>query len=265
MTTVQRDLSTAYMFTQHLCTGTGCVLYKCTDSRGRSCVAKVFPRTDQGILPYTREVSILKQLRHPHIIRLIDFANFPDSHVLISKDGGSSLFDFALANESLPGATIRQMGRSMCAAIQHLHLRNIVHGDIKPENLVIDAKGRVRLIDFGLSQELMPGKTLNSRQIGSLFYQAPEVITERPHTAKIDVWGLGITVFALATSHFPFTTEDEYANMCEVLMEPPDMGPLKANHSPEFVEVTNAMLEKEPNKRPTITQCLEFPWFKEYP
>jgi serine/threonine protein kinase len=131
---------------------------------------------------------------------------------------------------------------------------------VKLENFVINNQGIVRLIDFGLSEKIPKGQ-ISKSPCGSTFYRPIELIKGIGHNTKTDVWALGITVFALATRHFPFCSDDEYSNVVDITLSQADLRRVEGKFSAEFVELLRWMLQKKLNDRPTIGECLESPWF----
>lgn len=92
----------------------------------------------------------------------------------------------------------------MVLGIEELHRHNIMYRDLKPENVILFSDGYAKLTDFGLSKLLTPAEATNT-QAGTLYYFAPEVVTNSYYTKTIDFWALGIFMFELATSQSPFS------------------------------------------------------------
>jgi serine/threonine protein kinase len=264
MSTALRD-SRDVEFVDQMYAGATSAIHTCVDRRGHRYIAKIFPKNKSGKVYYERESSLLKKLRGPHVVRLVDAFETIDSYVLIMKNGGTDLYNFVLNNALLCEDTITKLAFGMFKAVADVHGRNVVHGDVKLENVVIDSKRRVRLIDFGLSTEKPVNGRLTRLAGGTRFYRAPELIAGEAYDHKVDVWALGITLCVLATRTFPFTVEDEYWNSCAVLSEEPDLEPLSKRYSPAFVDLVRAMLDKNSGRRPSIEQCLAFPFFKQDP
>jgi serine/threonine protein kinase len=210
---------------------------------------------------YDQESSMMSILKHPNIIAHLGSYTTPDSCVILTKYGGENLFDYMQSRGRLSEKELRPIVKSMFQAISFCHSNEICHGDVKLENFVISKNGRVRLIDFGLAESIPAGAT-SRKQCGSTFYRPPELITRAPHGLKIDVWGIGISVFALASQQFPFSSEDEYSNVVDVLFADADLSAIEERFSSEFVALVGSMLQKKPELRPTIDECLEAKWFR---
>lgn len=95
--------------------------------------------------------------------------------------------------------------RGILTGLQHLHSIGIVHKDIKPDNILVDAldPSNVKIIDFNISELCFEGET-TKRRSGSVFYMAPEVFRAKPHNNKCDMWSLGVLTYFSITGEYPF-------------------------------------------------------------
>ena len=93
--------------------------------------------------------------------------------------------------------------KSLFGAINHCHAQRIIHGDIKPDNIMINANNKVRLIDFGLSKILAKRRTAKTEVCGTPYYMSPEVI-EGDFSMKSDIWSLGVILYTLVCGYLPF-------------------------------------------------------------
>jgi Neu-associated kinase len=198
----------------------------------------------------------------PHVIEVVDSVELPDHYALVLEDGGTTLYDILCKRKFLEESDVRRIARQLFAALAHLHSLEIMHGDVKLENIVIDDHEVVRLIDFGLSERIPRGTNSNS-QCGSTFYRSPELLTGKPHTTKADIWALGIVLYTAVAGAFPFDSSSEYENFTSVLLDSPDMDAVRERVSPEFVKLIGQMLERASDKRPTAAECLEHPWIQD--
>lgn len=184
---------------------------------------------------------------------------------------GMDLFDYIEFNDNIQETEIRRIFRQIALGVRHLHDNNIVHRDIKDENVVLDEQhGGLRLIDFGSAAYLKPGRKYETF-VGTLDYAAPEILRGHTYSGKPqDVWALGILLFTLVYRENPFYDIDEIMGrelrIPFVLSE----GQLyKLNWCFYFVILTSfigsvdlisKMLERDVDKRIDVHEVLAHPW-----
>jgi serine/threonine protein kinase len=174
---------------------------------------KVIPRTENMQL-LEREVSIWKDLDHPHIVQLYEVLPLHDSIYLATECGGEGEL-FSLL-EKHPNGLLEEQAISIftqvCSAVGYLHDLNIAHRDIKLENIFMTDNGKAKLGDFGFAIRTANEK-FSEEWLGSAEYSAPEVLKNEPYDPKkADSWSLGVVLFALLTGYLPFSkVEDDCA------------------------------------------------------
>ncbi|KAF9195668.1 hypothetical protein BGZ49_003009 [Haplosporangium sp. Z 27] len=207
-----------------------------------------------GMIPM--EVSIMHTLRkipHPNIVHMTDF--FEDDeyyYVEMALHGtGMDLFDYIELTPYMTEDEIRLIFNQICDAVHHLHSSKIVHRDIKDENVILDQKGNVQLIDFGSSAYLKEGKKFDTF-CGTLDYAAPEVLTGKKYEGrKQDIWALGILLYTLIYKENPFYNIDEI--LSRDLRVPFVL-------SEDSIGLIRWMLSRDIEKRPFIEDVLAHPW-----
>ncbi|KAF9347474.1 hypothetical protein BGX26_001036 [Mortierella sp. AD094] len=207
-----------------------------------------------GMIPM--EVSIMHTLRkipHPNIVHMTDF--FEDEeyyYVEMSLHGtGMDLFDYIELTPYMTEDEIRLIFQQICDAVNHLHSNKIVHRDIKDENVILDQKGNIQLIDFGSSAYLKEGKKFDTF-CGTLDYAAPEVLTGKKYEGrKQDIWALGILLYTLIYKENPFYNIDEI--LSRDLRVPFVL-------SEDSIGLIRWMLSRDIEKRPFIEEVLAHPW-----
>jgi len=152
-----------------------------------------------------REISILKQIRHPNIIELYEILQTPKEFYLITEYApGGELFDYIVARGKLTEEEARKFFRQIIEGVEYLHRLSIVHRDLKPENLLLDCDENIKIVDFGLSNRYSRGEMLQTA-CGSPCYAAPEMIAGKKYTGStVDVWSCGIVLFAMICGYLPF-------------------------------------------------------------
>ncbi|KAA6373336.1 MAG: putative Serine/threonine protein kinase, partial [Streblomastix strix] len=169
----------------------------------------------------------------------------------------------------------------LASSIQQLHMNGIIHGDMKPDNVLLTEDLKVKLADFGLTRKLREGKEYMTFLGGTTVYQAPEVLQtqnvqqiptggeeqttqRRTQTIAVDIWAIGIMLFELLAQHHPFIGKDEdAANLSEmdigiriVNLQPTE---LPAHYPVSLRNLIMAMLSKDPSRRITAEEILEIP------
>jgi Nif-specific regulatory protein len=167
----------------------------------------------------SREFALLTRLSHPSLLKVFDFGIDP-------QHGPYFTMEYAESGDlgkyrSMPPDKFALFFASISSALEYIHRQNIVHGDLKPQNILIDSHGNFRLADFGLAA-LGSGP---SESFGTAAYVAPEVIQGRGLTPAADIYSLGLLSYELISGHSPFgDTADEI--LTRKLVETPMLGPM---------------------------------------
>jgi len=171
-----------------------------------------------------REKRILGDLSHPFIVRFYgEFCDAKYSYFLLELLQGGEVFRLLVENDRFSEDWSRFYSGATLSAFAEIHSHNIVYRDLKPENLVIDAEGYPKIIDFGLAKKLEGGKTWTL--CGTPDYMPPEVITNEGHDSAADYWALGVLLFELTNGTPPFASDypmDVYKNILSGKVEMPE-------------------------------------------
>ena len=175
----------------------------------RSVAVKTLPNNVNTQL----ELEILRAAQgHPNIINLVHTEETPDNIILTMEAYPRTLLDVITDHpEGLPLPRVVRIFRQILDALRHLHQLGYVHGDVKLENVLIDEADddHIYLIDFGMSSSYIPGSALFCTNRGSRHYAAPEVwLGQSCEGPEVDVWALGVCLFLMVTSYFPFGGEN---------------------------------------------------------
>ena len=235
-------------------------------------VFRLFDASRRDML--TEEVKSLYKTDCPAIVRFYG-AFFRDGSISVAleyMDGGS------LANVMEQVGVVPESVLANCAfqilwGMAYLKHERRIHRDIKPQNILINSRGQVKLTDFGVSKELMSSVAMARTFVGSFRYMAPERLQNSPYTYTSDIWSLGIVLYELATGKNPYlhsqTDEPEtvggessYIDVVQAVMEsasPALPGPPGA-FSDSFRAFIGTCLSKEPDKRGSPEMLLLSPW-----
>lgn len=152
-----------------------------------------------------REASIMLLLNHPNIACVTELMLTEDYYYLCMEyvDGGQ-LLDYIISHGKLKEKQARNFSRQIASALDYCHRNSIVHRDLKVENILISRKGKIKIIDFGLSNLFAPSSQLKTF-CGSLYFAAPEILSGKLYTGpEVDVWSLGVVMYVLVCGQVPF-------------------------------------------------------------
>ena len=206
-----------------------------------------------------QELEIIENLHHPYICRMLYKVQYNEDWYIIFEYLSGKDFEH---NEEI-NFTEEKNYKFFCqilSAVEYLHKNNIVHRDIKLENILFDDNGDAKLIDFGLSKYIKNNELLSGRP-GSEIYTAPEILlTDNEYNGFLaDIWSLGVCFYMMEFFTFPFFNE-EYSSYPESLKNEKLTFPEDSNASPQFKDLIKRILEKDPNKRITLEQIKQHPW-----
>ncbi|KAI3405102.2 SNF1 [Candida oxycetoniae] len=206
-----------------------------------------------------REISYLRLLRHPHIIKLYDVIKSKDEIIMVIEYAGKELFDYIVQRGKMQEDEARRFFQQIIAAVEYCHRHKIVHRDLKPENLLLDDQLNVKIADFGLSNIMTDGNFLKT-SCGSPNYAAPEVISGKLYAGpEVDVWSAGVILYVMLCGRLPF--DDEFI---PALFKKISNGvyTLPQHLSAGAKHLLTRMLVVNPLNRITIHEIMEDPWFK---
>ena len=215
---------------------------------------------------FRREVFIMYELSHPHIIKL--FNHFEDEkffYLIMELAEGGNLFHKLYREKCFLERNAAQYFREVVLAVEYLHshVPAIIHRDIKPENILLDKEGRIKLTDFGWSNYYSEDNpTLRFTMCGTLEYLPPEIVTEKGHNTGADIWCLGILLFEMLTGSTPFNSKGKDQMMNNIITLKP-----KFPHSmpPLAKDLISKMIEKDPMRRLSAKEIKCHPWLLDHP
>ncbi|KAK3334003.1 kinase-like domain-containing protein [Cercophora scortea] len=160
-----------------------------------------------------REISLLRDLRHPNIVQYLGCGSSSEYlNIFLEYVPGGSVQTMLNSYGALPEPLVRSFVRQILNGLSYLHNRDIIHRDIKGANILVDNKGTIKISDFGISKKLEATNILNGANNnknrpslqGSVFWMAPEVVKQTSYTRKADIWSLGCLVVEMMTGTHPF-------------------------------------------------------------
>ena len=234
---------------------------------------KEIPKTSEDLLSDSEimdEIEILKNLDHPDVVRIMEFYNTENSYFIINEYCKYGEL-FEQVKNIFSETQIAVMFRQILSGLAYLHSNNIIHRDLKLENILINdiEKSKatnedlflLKIIDFGTAKIFDKNKRLGTI-VGSIYYIAPEVLMKK-YGKECDMWSAGVILYMFIVGHAPF---DGINN--KEIMEKIKTGKYSTNEkrwnnaSNEVKDLISKLLVLEPEKRLTAFEALKHPWFK---
>mmetsp|Transcript_118680 Transcript_118680/g.335692 ORF Transcript_118680/g.335692 Transcript_118680/m.335692 type:complete len:1002 (+) Transcript_118680:208-3213(+) len=204
-----------------------------------------------------QECELLGEIRHPSIMRMVNtFETASSIYILTELITGGQMYEQVL--EKL-GVLSRKNAQfyvaSLVLILEALHERHIVYRDLKPENVMLDGQGYLKLVDFGLAKKLDEETARTYTLVGTVYYMAPEVVRGRGYGFECDIWSLGVMFFELVCGYLPFGADldNDHEILLEILSNDV-VFPSKYTDS-AGKKLIKALLEKDDGKRLGVAGC----------
>ncbi|WP_165067000.1 serine/threonine-protein kinase [Paludisphaera rhizosphaerae] len=249
----------SFRLEQVLGSGAMGVVYKAThETTGRPAAVKVIQgevaSNTKMLERFNREAEIVKQFRHPNIVRWLATGKFRGTYYFAMEYVEGVTLDRLLQERGdLPWRVVVDLGIQICDALQYAHQQGIVHRDLKPSNLMVTKEGRIKLTDFGIAKDLdRTALTLPGRTLGTAAYMAPEQIRGTPAVShKTDLYALGALLYQMLVGQPPFSGATAMMLMHCHLNETPPRPSAKVQEIPKALDnVVVSLMAKAPADRP---------------
>ncbi|KEH28132.1 CBL-interacting serine/threonine-protein kinase 8 isoform X2 [Medicago truncatula] len=208
-----------------------------------------------------REISIMKLVRHPYVVRLHEvLASRTKIYIILEFITGGELFDKIVHHGRLSEAEARRYFQQLIDGVDYCHSKGVYHRDLKPENLLLDSLGNMKISDFGLSALPEQGVSMLRTTCGTPNYVAPEVLSHKGYNgAPADVWSCGVILYVLMAGYLPFDELDLttlYSKIDKADFSCPAWFPVGAK------SLIQRILDPNPEHRITIEQIRNDEWFQ---
>ncbi|KAJ3560755.1 hypothetical protein NPX13_g9196 [Xylaria arbuscula] len=226
----------------------------------RSVVLKSANKDDSNL---AREIHHHRQFVHPHIARLYEVI-VTESLVWLVLEycPGDELYNYLLKHGPLPVDKVQKIFAQLVGAVSYVHQQSCVHRDLKLENILLDKHENVKLVDFGFTREYEGKSNYLQTFCGTVCYSAPEMLKGEKYAGeKVDVWSLGVILYALLCGELPFDDDDDNVTRTKILSEEPRY---RDHLTSDAVSLIKQLLSKRPLLRPTLPEILSHPFIAEH-
>ncbi|XP_046692589.1 serine/threonine-protein kinase D3-like isoform X3 [Silurus meridionalis] len=224
-----------------------------------------FPTKQESQL--RNEVAILQNLHHPGIVNLECMFETPERVFVVMEKLHGDMLEMILSSEKsrLPERLTKFLVTQILVALRHLHFKNIVHCDLKPENVLLASAEpfpQVKLCDFGFAR-IIGEKSFRRSVVGTPAYLAPEVLRSKGYNRSLDMWSVGVIVYVSLSGTFPFNEDEDINDQIQnaAFMYPPN--PWR-EISGEAIDLINNLLQVKMRKRFSVDKSLSHPWLQDY-
>jgi hypothetical protein len=229
-----------------------------------------------------REIHHHRQFLHPHIARLYEVVVTENLVWLalefcpgrLDVDGdimegsvlttclGDELYNYLLRHGPLPVEKVKRIFTQLVGAVAYVHSKSCVHRDLKLENILLDKQENVKLCDFGFTREYEGKASYLQTFCGTICYSAPEMLKGEKYAGeKVDVWSLGIILYALLAGELPYDDDDDQITKRRILLEEPTFNDKFTDDAKALI---NLLLSKRPLIRPSLDEILAHPFLSEH-
>ncbi|MER5457771.1 protein kinase [Micromonospora sp. NPDC002389] len=212
-------------------------------------------QSDPMLPQFMNEIRAASQLDHPNIVKVYDFIFLADRRpamVMQYIPDGLTLNDI-IAENSLTSTEIARIGATIASALSTAHRSGVIHGDVKPSNILIGKDEHIALADFGIARfsSYPPDRSSAQNLTGTPLFMAPELIEGSQHSSASDVWALGVTLYSALEDASPFS-----GNRIDVLFEGIRQGEIRPfTRRTPLSAVILRMLAQDPPRRPSASEA----------
>ncbi|UJR13676.1 hypothetical protein I4U23_000688 [Adineta vaga] len=207
-----------------------------------------------------REAAMMQRMSHPNIVQLHEVMETENSYyIVLDLVQGMEFVKYLTKRKQLDEDETRKYIRQIVSAVDHMHRANVVHRDLKLQNFILDENEDIVIIDFGLSNSL-DEKGFLTTQCGSPAYAAPEIFSHQEYGPSVDVWSIGVNMYAMLVGKLPFKVEQRSRNLAKLHACILKGCEIPNTLSKDCKDLLTRLLEPSPTKRISMQEILRHPF-----